>query len=311
MTKNASYLSETGNIVVDIDQTGLIANGKTYQCATKGYFSKKKNQKGYQVSAAFGGGEHSETLGLYLDPGNTQCNHRFEDLLKDVVQKGPHAAKEKRLILRIDSGYGSDENIQLMENKVLFLAKAYSTIRAANIGKTIDKEDWDDIDGCVDTHELPSIDGIRYILVRTLTRIGGFEYTMLISNIPVSQMSTHDLFHFYNKRQTIEAFFKMCKHTYHIKNLRTRKFEGIYVFLWMVFITHNIISRMKKITFNDSKLEGIGTKTLVEKLGAIVAQVKETAESFIVTLPQICSLAHKFVEYIKAKYEQLSFLTSD
>lgn len=33
------------HVVVDIDQSGLIANGKTYEMAQKGYFSKKKNQK--------------------------------------------------------------------------------------------------------------------------------------------------------------------------------------------------------------------------------------------------------------------------
>ncbi|MDU2832825.1 MULTISPECIES: transposase [Clostridium] len=55
-------------------------------------------------------------------------------------------------------------------------------------------------------------------------------------------MSTVEIFYFYNKRQTIEAFFKMAKNVYHIKNLRTSKFYGIYGFLWLVFITHNLIS---------------------------------------------------------------------
>lgn len=308
-TQNAGCLSETGNVVVDIDQTGLIANGKTYECADKGYFSKKKNQRGYQVSAAFCGGEHSETLGLYLDPGNTHCSHRFEDLLKDILAKLPDAAREKRLILRLDSGYGSDANVEAMKNKLLFVVKAYSTARAANIAKTIRKEDWEEIDDCVDVYELPGTDSVRYILVRTLTRKGDFEYTMLVSNIPMAQMSAHDLFHFYNKRQTIEAFFKMCKNIYHVRNLRTRSFEGIHAFLWIVFITHNIISWMKKTTFSDSKLDGVGTKTLVEKLGSMVAEVKETAEAIIVTLPPISALARKFVECMQPKYEQLSLFT--
>ena len=45
-------ISETGTIVVDIDQSGLIANGKTYELSKKGYFPKKKNNKGYQISTA-------------------------------------------------------------------------------------------------------------------------------------------------------------------------------------------------------------------------------------------------------------------
>lgn len=71
-------------------------------------------------------------------------------------------------MLRVDRGYGSDDNIQKLSNKVMFVAEAYSAV---------------------------------------------------------------EMFHFYNKRQSIEAFFKSCKNIYNIKNLRTRKFDGIRAFL--------------------------------------------------------------------------------
>lgn len=45
-------------------------------------------------------------------------------------------------------------------------------------------------------------------------------------------MNATELYHFYNKKQTIEAFLKVCKTVYGIKNLRTFKFYGIYGFLW-------------------------------------------------------------------------------
>jgi len=211
--QNAQCLSVPGFVVVDIDQSGLIASGKTYEAAQKGYFSKKKNQKGYQLSAAFCG-ESSETISLYLDPGNTHCSARFDDLVKDTLVKLSDVAKEHRLILRIDSGYGSDDNINKIRDKVLFVAKAYSTVRAANIAKTIKKEDWKEVNGCVDVFELPIMKGLRHIVVRTLTSKGSFEYTMLVSNIPSGRMSAIEMFHFYNKRQTIEAFFKTCKNVY-------------------------------------------------------------------------------------------------
>jgi hypothetical protein len=161
----------------------------------------------------------------------------------------------------------------------------------------------------VDVYELPNTDDLRYIIVRTLTRKGGFEYTMLVSNIPLAKMSALEMFHFYNKRQTIEAFFKTCKNVYHIKNLRTRKFEGIQTFLWMVFITHNFLSWFKSIMLSDTKIEGIGTKTLVEKLGSIVAEVRKTG-TIKVILPQISVLARKFVECIQSKYKQLSLFST-
>jgi len=126
--QNARCLSSTEDVVVDIDQSGLIANGKTYELADKGYFCKKKNQRGYQLSAAFCGGKNSETLSMYLDPGNTHCSARFNDLLNDTLFKLSDAAREKKLILRVDSGYGSDKNIEQLRYKVLFVAKAYSIL---------------------------------------------------------------------------------------------------------------------------------------------------------------------------------------
>lgn len=307
--QNAQCLSSTGFVVVDIDQSGLIANGKTYEVAQKGYFSKKKNQKGYQLSAAFCG-EHSETISLYLDSGNTHCSARFGDLLKDILLKLSDIAKDNKLILRMDSGYGSDDNIFELKDKVLFVSKAYSTVRATNMAKNISKNDWEEVDGCVDVFELPEIDGLRHIIVRTLTSKGGFEHTMLVSNISLEEMSAIELYYFYNKRQTIEAFFKSCKNVYHIRNLRTRKFNGIHAFLWIVFITHNMLSWFKSTVLSDTKLEGVGTKTLVEKLGSIVAEVKRTSDKIEIILPHISALARKFVECMQPKYEQLSLFST-
>ena len=239
--QNAGCLSTTGYTTADIDQSGLIANGKKYELASKGYFCKKKNQRGYQLSAAFCGGENSETLSVYLDPENSHCSTRFDDLLHDVLVKLKDVVKERRLILRIDSGYGSDENIQKIRYKVLFVAKAYSTVRASNIAKSIRKEDWEEIDDC---------------------------------------------------------------------DLRTTSFDGIHAFIWVVFIAHNLISWMKSTVFYESKLEDAGTKTLVEKLGTIVGEVRRTAQKIEIILPEISALARKFVESMQPKYEQLSLFST-
>jgi hypothetical protein len=133
---------------------------------------------------------------------------------------------------------------------------------------------------------------------------------MLVSNISESKMSAKDLFYFYNRRQTIEAFFKKCKNIYNIRNLRTRAFNGIHAFLWIVFITHNMISWIKDSVFHESELEGVGTKTLVEKLGSIVAEIRKTPGKIEVILPEICVLARKFVECMKPKYVQLSLFST-
>lgn len=96
--------------------------------------------------AAFCGGEKRETISLYLDSGNTYCTDRFEDLLNDTLAKLQDIVNEKRLILRIDSGYGSDKNIEKIKDKVKFVAKGYSTTRAFSIAQAIPNEAYEEID---------------------------------------------------------------------------------------------------------------------------------------------------------------------
>ena len=69
-----------GQIVVDIDQCGLVVSGQSYELARKGYFPRKRGEIGYQLSATYIGA-YQEALQIYLDPGNTPCASRLPDTL--------------------------------------------------------------------------------------------------------------------------------------------------------------------------------------------------------------------------------------
>jgi hypothetical protein len=124
-------------------------------------------------------------------------------------------------------------------------------------------------------------------------------------------MNTTQLFHFYNGRQTIEAFFKTVKNVYSIKNLRTKKFYGIYSFLWLVFITHNLITWYKTISFEDTKLDGVGVKVLVKEVGHITAKVDRTPNGINIIIPAITKLSRLIADALtRQRYMQLSFFSS-
>jgi len=114
------------------------------------------------------------------------------------------------------------------------------------------------------------------------------------------------LFYYYNEKQTIEAFFKVCKSTYHIKNLRTRVFNGIYGFLWLVFLSHNIITLMKRTVLADTEIENIGMRELISKFGDIEADVVEEGNSFKLILPPLNRLSKVLIDTINSKYKQIS-----
>lgn len=309
--KYSHSLSSLDDVVVDIDQSGLVANSKTYEFADKGYFPNKRGKKGYQVSAAFTG-KHSETLGFYFDPGNIHCQDRLKNLLDSVTLKFQEKLAQRKLIIRVDSGYGAFDNISMLNSikGLKFIAKGYSTKKAASIAKTVHLSDYTQADDGVWVFELPELEeGLRVILVQILGTKGDLTYTLLYTNISKSKLSAVEAFHFYNGRQTIEAFFKMAKNTYSIKNLRTGKFYGIYGFIWIAFITHNLITWFKCTALKNTELENIGVKVLVEKCSRIIGIVERTIHGIKVIIQPLTKLAKLLADALsQPDYVQLSFL---
>ena len=256
------------------------------------------------MSAAFCG-DTGETVTMYLDPGNTNSIKRLKDMLEDISAKYGEAITNDHLILRGDSGYGSDDGIEMLkETRAKFVVKGYSSKIAKNLAVKVNRADWEEVDEFVDVCELPPQGSLRIILVRVLEK-DGVKYTYLVTNIPASNMSAKELFHFYNGRQTIEAFIKTCKNAYGIKNLRTKCFLGIYGFLWLVFITHNLISWMKTTVFAETEFGELGVDTIIRKFGPIPAEVTETHDHMDIRLPSLSKLARLFVEAMKPRYVQL------
>lgn len=83
----------------------------------------------------------------------------------------------------------------------------------------------------------------------------------------------------------------MAKNVYYIKNLRTSKFYGIYGFLGLVFITHNLISWFKSTVLYCTELENMGVRALVKTIGNIRDLVKRISAGIKVNIPLLTKLA--------------------
>ena len=180
----------------------------------------------------------------------------------------------------------------------------------ANIAKTIALDAYTQADDAAWVYELPVSDsGLRTILVQVLGSKGELTYTLLHTNISRKKMSAVQAFHFYNGRQTIEAFFKAAKNTYGIKNLRTSSFYGIYSFIWLVFMTHNLSTWFKMIKLEDTELCHIGVTTLVEKCSRIRGFISRIADGIKIIIPNLSKLARLLLDALaEPDYIQLGFL---
>lgn len=252
-----------GLLVVDIDQCGLVANGRTYEFHRKGYFPRKRGQEGYQVSLAYVGA-YDEAVQLYLDPGNTPCSYRLGDLLHDLDRLFGPEETAVTVVRRLDAGYDSPTNRALLAAVPGYVVlKGMQAKVAAREATVCPLRDWLPIADDVHGLELPPEGGLRRLVYELHQADGAVAYAMLYTNLPATEWGIGRLFTFYNERTTIEAFFAQSRHVYNIQNLRSRQFTAIYAFLRFVVLTHNLLHWVKQARLAQTELAAATPRHLV------------------------------------------------
>jgi hypothetical protein len=101
------------------------------------------------------------------------------------------------------------------------------------------------------------------IVVSRMKKNGSYVYFHIITNLPDALYPAETILKMYNQRRSIEAFIKPDKSGLHIKNLRTRKYNGIRYVILLSSIAFNMISYF----MNSGIVKGkAGVKAFVEKL---------------------------------------------
>jgi hypothetical protein len=263
-----------GRIVVDIDQCGLVVNGKTYEWAHKGYFPRKRGEIGYQLSAAYIGA-YQEALQVYLDPGNSHCKSRLSTLLADIQRLLLTDNPTVQVIRRLDAGYDSADNRQLLAGLPgYFILKGADSKLAKRLAQTVKLQDWLPVADGVHGTEIEPQAGVRCLLYEFYLSDRRLDYALLYTNLPQAEFGVIRAFEFYNERTTIEAFFAASRHVFNIQSMRSRKFNAIYAFLRFVFLTHNLIHWAKAARLADSPFEHASTRELVDKFTRVRAYVR-------------------------------------
>jgi Transposase DDE domain group 1 len=129
-------------LVVEVDLTGLRASKKA-ELSTKGYFSGSRNATGRQlvrVSAP----SYGEIIFSKLHPGNTNSCEVLKQTMNEVERvlgSSPH--KRQRTLIRLDGGFGTDENIEwLCSCGYQFVVKGYGGGRAGKLARSVVEDAW-------------------------------------------------------------------------------------------------------------------------------------------------------------------------
>lgn len=287
---------------VDLDSTGLVVYGKTYQGASKGYFPRKRGVRGYRLSFAIASNTpFPEILSIHLDPGNVPPGARFWDGLYQVADL--LGTMDRIGLVRADAAIGTGPDIQeLTENGISLLVKGYDSRTAGNFAKSLFYDDWESVDlftrvADLGKRKISNCDFfIRTVLVETIPpKRKKIKYIHLLTGLSPLQAEARELFELYNKRQTIEALIKADKHAFLINHLRTRGFYPIIAFLYFAAITHNLVALFRHHILSGTGLEDLGLYEIIDRLMGIPAKIKVNCSQATLQFPRYHPYTRKFI----------------
>jgi len=292
-------------MTIDIDLSPLPAS-KASEGSKKGYVAKKKNQYTRQLARVLVPST-SEIVSQSLYYGNTVSCSVFKEMAKKMEHQLEldTKAKRQRIKLRLDGGFGTDENINFsLWRGYDILAKVYSQKRAKSLAKSV--TEWVAVPSEADN--TPREAGFvlkphRYcrktvqVAVRTPTKKGGYSYSALVTtsiNAKIEQIVLD-----YDKRGGVpESTFCQDYQGLALRKRRKGGFVAQKVLVLLSQLAHNLTVWMKS-WLNDaleaSLFTGEEEPTKTERKAIALAQKSIQERGIKRFIRQILALSGKVV----------------
>jgi hypothetical protein len=249
-------------IILDIDASTHSLRGTKRQGASPGRNTKAKGKDCYQWSVSFCAGE---LICQKLDAGHVHCINRLQTLLE----------KSKQILgrvdlLRVDGGYTSKETLTfLVEEKVSFLAKIgnqYGIVKALKkripqtAWKPYDENTWlynagivQVLEGCPKPLRLIMVchaNAVKKVSKGRVFYRTKYIYYGIVAHLYESHRAAW-IFQTYQKRQTVEQFFKEGNQSFNTGKMPSQRFRANQAYLYFMGIGYNCFLWFKK-NFTDA-----------------------------------------------------------
>jgi hypothetical protein len=295
--KHGLWRLEQGPIDVDLDSTGLVVYGRTYEFANKGYISGHRGKKGYQLNLGICSNT-AECLALMLDQASVPPGDRFWDILYSIAEVV--GGFERIGLIRADAIHGTKDNLlMLLDRNASFLIKGRDSRTARNLAKEIPSFQWESMDILHEVAEAnPLIVSTRHPPVRTVLvktkKQKGPEYSHLYTTTSKYDKEPVEIAHQYNGRQIIEAEIKAERNGPQLNHLRTRSFYGIYSFMIHLALSMNLVLKFRHTVLEGTALQGLGLKELTTRFMNIPAKIEKSNGTLLLGFPQRHPLVKQF-----------------
>lgn len=261
----AEAIEESNTIVIDMDLTGRPVS-QNAEGAKKGYFSGKRGIYGRQLARVLIP-DTQEIIAEELYPGNRLSCQVFVEMVQQMESALKIDTQQQRghICLRLDGGFGTDENI----NHALWLGyqllvKMFSGNRAKVLAQSV--EQWDDVtpDGQAPRQagwvQKPHRYGrtTRQLAIRKPNKKGGYRYVVLVITDMEADLLT--LLGRYDARSGVpESMFCQDNQGLAQRKLRKQKFEAQQMLCLLSQLAHNLIRWVQRWM-----LDALETKRQIE-----------------------------------------------
>jgi hypothetical protein len=264
-------------LILEVDLTGLGAS-QNAEGSTKGYFPGKRNRRGRQLLRV-AAPQYEEVLFERLYPGNTSSREVLKEALSEMERiLGLDEAKRKRTLIRLDGGFGTDENLNwLCWRGYQFIVKGYSGSRAKKVAATVPEGDWRG--GPTPGQELgvpaqPHRYGRRIVTVarRWRDENGKLYQDLLITTL--MDLSPEEIAKLYDQRGGMEVDIRGDKRGLHLEGWRKKRFYAQEALVLLAQLAHNLLVWYKRWFLSGTKAAGLGVERLLEEVLAMPAQIR-------------------------------------
>jgi len=305
-----SHPYEREMLILEVDLTGLRASKKAER-STKGYFSGERNATGRQLVRA-SAPQYGEVPFCKLHPGNTTSSEVLRrgtiDELERVLGNSPQ--RRKRTLIRLDGGFGTDENIVwLCSLGYHFVAKGYGGGRAKKLARGVPEEDWHQgptsgqFLGIPAREEAPRYSRKTKTVLRRWKDSKGKLYTdYLISTL--TDLSASQIAKLYDGRGAMEVDIKGDKRGLGIEKRRKKSFHAQEALVLLAQLSHNLLAYFKGWVLGGTGAEKLGAERLVREVLAMPAQAKMTRRGSTLSLkvPELHPWAQALASGVGARF---------
>jgi Transposase DDE domain group 1 len=290
-------LRQGQRVVIDVDQTAISANGRTYERTARGHL-KKKGERGYQATVAFAGdtsGGDDEVLAVFLDPGNAHATWRFTDLVAALERVLGPPERWRGLVLRFDCQYATADDLALLLRRGLrFVGRVYADHTAAvwarEYGLGLTWLELSPIKWIADLGVGPIAPShpeltCRRLLVRSTGARHRAGYTAILTNLADAELPAVDLEPFYEARQTIEGWLSEATAALQLKGRWSRAYAGLEAFLLHAALASNLLNWWeRRVLLPDSGLPHLGLRQLIARVITLPARILRAADGRLTLL---------------------------